>query len=71
ADINLSSASNPVTPGLQATYALLEADAQDYHIQLCHVEYDRLEVIKVIGQARHPTPAFLIGLMRGERVTSL
>jgi predicted phosphodiesterase len=68
--INLGSVSNPVTPGLQASYALLEADAHGYRIQLRRVEYDREAVIKAIEQARHPTPSFLIGLMRGERVTS-
>jgi predicted RNA-binding Zn-ribbon protein involved in translation (DUF1610 family) len=31
---------------------------------------DREAVIKAIEQARHPTPSFLIGLMRGERITS-
>ncbi|HLY29589.1 MAG TPA: metallophosphoesterase family protein [Ktedonobacterales bacterium] len=67
--INLGSVSNPVTPGLQATYVLLEADAQGYSIQLRRVEYDREAVIKAIEQARHPTPSFLIGLMRGERIT--
>jgi predicted phosphodiesterase len=68
--INLGSVSNPVTPGLQATYALLEADPQGYRIQLRQVEYDREAVIKAIEQARHPTPSFLIGLMRGERITA-
>ena len=68
--INLGSVSNPVTSGLQASYALLDADARGYHIQLRHVEYDREAVIKAIEQSRHPTPSFLIGLMRGERVTS-
>src|SRR5262249_42231205 len=56
--INLGSVSNPVTPGLQATYVLLEADAQGYSIQLRRVEYDREAVIKAIEQARHPTPSF-------------
>jgi predicted phosphodiesterase len=68
--INLGSVSNPVTPGLQASYALLEADAQGYRVQLWRVEYDREAVIKAIEQARHPTPSFLIGLMRGERIAS-
>jgi predicted phosphodiesterase len=68
--INLGSVSNPVTPGLQATYGLLEADAQGYRIQLRRVDYDREAVIKAIERARHPTPSFLIGLMRGDRVTS-
>jgi predicted phosphodiesterase len=68
--INLGSVSNPVTPGLQATYALLEADPRGYSIQLRRVDYDREAVIKAIEHARHPSPAFLIGLMRGARVTS-
>jgi predicted phosphodiesterase len=68
--INLGSVSNPVTPGLQASYALLEADGQGYHIQLRRVDYDREAVIAAILQARHPTPNFLTGLMRGERITS-
>jgi len=68
--INLGSISNPVTPGLQATYALLDAGEQGYSIQLRRVDYDREAVITAIEQSRHPTPAFLIGYMRGERITS-
>jgi predicted phosphodiesterase len=68
--INLGSVSNPVTPDLQASYALLDADAHGYRIQVRRVAYDREAVIKAIEQVRHPTPAFLIGLMRGERVTA-
>jgi predicted phosphodiesterase len=68
--INLGSVSNPVTPGLQATYALLDADEHGYSIQLRRVDYDREAVIKAIEQSRHPTPSFLIGFMRGERITS-
>lgn len=68
--INLGSVSNPVTPGLQATYVLLEADTRGYTIQLRRVDYDREAVIEAIKQSRHPTPAFLISLMRGERISS-
>jgi diadenosine tetraphosphatase ApaH/serine/threonine PP2A family protein phosphatase len=68
--INLGSISNPVTPGLQATYVLLDADENGYSIQLRRVDYDREAVIKAIEQVRHPTPSFLIGFMRGERVLS-
>lgn len=67
---NLGSVSNPVTPGLQATYALLDADEHGYSIQLRRVDYDREAVIKAIEQSRHPAPSFLIGFMRGERVIS-
>jgi diadenosine tetraphosphatase ApaH/serine/threonine PP2A family protein phosphatase len=68
--INLGSVSNPVTPGLQATYVLLDADEHGHSIQLRRVEYDREAVIKAIEQSRHPTPSFLIGFMRGERIIS-
>ena len=68
--INLGSISNPVTSGLQATYVLLDADEQGYRIQLRRVDYDREAVIKAIEHSRHPTPSFLIGFMRGERVAS-
>jgi len=68
--INLGSVSNPVTTGLQATYALLEADAQGYHIQLRRVDYDHEAVVNAIEQARHPASSYLIGFMRGERIST-
>ena len=68
--INLGSISNPVTPGLQASYVLLDADEQGYRIQLRRVDYDREAVIQAIEHSSHPTPSFLIGFMRGERVAS-
>lgn len=55
--INLGSVSNPVTPDLQATYGLLEADAAGYRLQVRRVEYDREAVISAIKRVRHPTPA--------------
>jgi len=68
--VNLGSISNPVTPGLQATYALLDADEQGSTIQLRRVEYDREAVITAIERSHHPSPSFLIGFMRGERLSS-
>ena len=68
--INLGSVSNPVTPGLQATYALLDADAQGYRVELRRVDYDHEAVIQAIEQSSYPDPAYLIRFMRGERVTS-
>jgi diadenosine tetraphosphatase ApaH/serine/threonine PP2A family protein phosphatase len=62
--------SNPVTPGLQATYVLLDADERGQRIQLRRVEYDREAAIKAIKQSGHPTPSFLIGFMHGERIAS-
>src|SRR5260370_12555345 len=68
--INLGSISNPVTLGLHASYVLLELNRHSYSIQLRRVDYDREAVIKAIEHSRHPTPSFLIGFMRGERVLS-
>ena len=68
--INLGSVSNPVTPSLGATYGLLDADEQGYRVQLRRVEYRREAVIRAIEHSRHPTPSFLIGFMRGERVST-
>ena len=68
--INLGSISNPVTSGLQATYVLLDAGVHGYNIQLRRVDYDREAVISAIEQSHHPTPAFLISFMRGERLLS-
>ena len=68
--INLGSISNPVTPGLEATYALLDAQEQGYTIHLRRVEYDREAVIRAIEHSRYPTPSFLIAFMRGERIPS-
>jgi predicted phosphodiesterase len=59
--INLGSVSNPVAPDLQASYALLDADAHGYRIQVRRVAYDCEAVIKAIEHVRHPTAAFLIG----------
>jgi predicted phosphodiesterase len=66
--INLGSVSNPVTPGLQATYVILDADNNGYSIQFRRVDYDRVAVIKAIEQVRHPTPSYLIQFMHGERL---
>ncbi len=68
--VNLGSVSNPITPGLHATYVLLDADEHGYDIQQRRVDYDREAVIKAIEQSRHPVPSFLIGFMRGERIIS-
>jgi predicted phosphodiesterase len=68
--INLGSVSNPVTPGLQATYALLEADEHGYRIQLRRADYDHEAVFQAIEQSHYPTPSFLIAYMRGERLAS-
>jgi predicted phosphodiesterase len=68
--VNLGSISNPVTTGLQATYAVLDADENGYRIQLRRVDYDRDAVIEAILKSRHPAPDFLIGYMRGKQIRS-
>jgi predicted phosphodiesterase len=68
--VNLGSISNPVTAGLQATYAILEAGEKGYSVQVRRVDYDHEEVIEAIRQSRHPSPDFLMGFMRGERIRS-
>jgi hypothetical protein len=51
-------------------YVLLDANEHGYSVQLRRMDYDREAVIKAIEHSRHPTPSFLIGFMRGERVPS-
>lgn len=67
--LNLGSVSNPITPRLQASYALLEADANGYHLQPRFVDYNRQAVIEAIQQISHPAAAFLTQFMRGERIS--
>lgn len=67
--LNLGSVSNPVTPRLQASYALLEADSKGYQLQLRFVDYNRQAVIETIEQIAHPAAAFLTQYMRGEKIS--
>jgi|SRR5579875_153979 predicted phosphodiesterase len=68
--LNLGSVSNPITPRLQASYALLEADSSGYKIQLRFVDYDRQAVIEAIQHVHHPAAEFLTRFMRGEKISS-
>lgn len=68
--LNLGSVSNPITPRLQASYALLEADTNGYQLQLHFVDYDRQAVIEAIQQISHPAAPFLTQFMRGEKISS-
>lgn len=67
--LNLGSVSNPITPRLQASYALLEADTNGYQVQLRFVDYDRQAVIAAIEQIAHPASSFLTQFMRGEKIS--
>ena len=66
--VNLGSVSNPVTVGLWATYALLEADEHSHRIALRRVQYDHEAVIRAIERSSYPDRGFLTGFMRGERI---
>ncbi len=67
--LNLGSVSNPITPPLQASYALLEADTNGYQVRLRFVDYNRQAVIETIEQVAHPAASFLTQYMRGEKIS--
>jgi predicted phosphodiesterase len=66
--VNLGSVSNPVTPELVASYAIVKANNSGYQLQLRRVPYDREAVMEAIRRARHPASDYLLGFMRGEFV---
>ncbi len=57
--INLGSVSNPVTPDLRASYALLTVATSGYQIQMRYVEYDWRAVLAAIQQSGHTTRTYL------------
>lgn len=63
---NLGSVSNPMRSRLEASYALLDADATGYSVQLHYVEYDREAAIEELRRVKHPTVDFLAKMLRGE-----
>ncbi len=63
---NIGSVSNPLRERLEASYALLEANASGHHIELYYVDYDRQKVIEELQRVKHPTSDFLVKFMRGE-----
>ncbi len=63
---NLGSVSNPMRPRLEASYALLDADAVSYSLQLRYVEYDREAAVEATRRVKHPTVEFLAKMLRGE-----
>jgi predicted phosphodiesterase len=64
--VNIGSVSNPMRARLEASYALLEADSNGYHVQLHYVDYDHQAVIEALQRVKHPTVDFLAKFMRGE-----
>jgi len=64
--VNPGSVSNPFPPDLRASYAILEADAQGYHIQHRRVDYDRDAVIQAVKDVNHPALDYIERFMKGE-----
>ena len=67
--INLGSVSNPVTADLRGSYVLLDADESGYRLQHRRVDYDREAAIAATKRSRHPAADYIIGFMRGERLS--
>src|SRR5579875_1711207 len=63
---NLGSISNPMRAQLEASYALLDADAGGYHLERRFVDYDREAAIEQLRRVKHPTVEFLAKMLRGE-----
>lgn len=57
--VNLGSVSNPVTPDLRSSYALLTATTSGYQIQMRYVEYDWQAVLATIQKSSHTTKTYL------------
>lgn len=66
--INPGSVSNPVVPGLGASYAILEATPGSYRVQHYRAEYDRDAVIRLLHEVRHPGREFISRFFRGELI---
>ena len=65
--VNLGSVSNPVTADLRATYVLLNADEQGYHVERRRVEYDRAAAVAALEASGNPGAPFIAEFLRGER----
>lgn len=64
--VNPGSVSNPVIPGLWASYAILETTSRSYQVQHYKVDYDRAAVIRLLQKVRHPAEAFISGFFQGK-----
>jgi len=63
--LNPGSISNPRPPVLEASYAILDANIEEYKIEHRKVEYDREQVISQVQKLKHPGADFIIKHMRG------
>ena len=64
--INVGSVSNPLSPDLRASYAILDGDEQGYRVEQRRVAYDRQAVIAELERVRHPTRHYIIQFMLGK-----
>jgi len=65
--INLGSVSNPLAPDLRASYVLLEAGPNGYHLEHRRVAYDTGAVLQAIHASGQPAPEFVASFFRGQR----
>jgi hypothetical protein len=56
-----------MTPGLRASYVLLEAGDNGYRIEQRSVDYDRLAVMRAVEAVRFPGARYVASFINGER----
>ncbi|MCP5096693.1 MAG: hypothetical protein GY943_14165 [Chloroflexi bacterium] len=66
--VNLGSVSNPIVPGLYATYVLLTATVDGCQVEHRKVAYDETAVLQQLQEVAHPAGEFISKFMRGEFV---
>jgi putative phosphoesterase len=65
--VNVGSVSNPMAPGLRASYVVLDADKSGYRVRNVEVSYDRDAVIRALRASNCPSAEYVESFMRGER----
>jgi putative phosphoesterase len=63
--VNAGSVSNPATPDLRASYAMVAATPLGYSVHHQRVAYDYQAVIAAVERSRHPSGAYIINHFRG------
>jgi len=64
--INPRSVGNPLGEDTRASYAIIDAKEDGYHIEHHLVDYDQREVIDILERIKHPARRFIIKHLRGE-----
>lgn len=65
--INSGSVSNPAPFDLRASYAVIEATSEGFHVEHRRVAYDVDAVIEAVERSHHPSGAFIISHFLGQR----